>query len=71
MNHLKNSLLPVLGMLVLIFFIGLSYINNYIFFDKLLMCSIVLAIIFFMRLQESVPSHNSDEQNFDRLQGKE
>ena len=71
MNLLKNSLLPVIGMLILICFIGLSYINNYIFFDKLLICSLVLGIIFFMKILENIPGPDSRDQYFDRLQKKE
>jgi arginine exporter protein ArgO len=48
----KSILLPVMGMSTLIFFIGISWINNHVFLDKLLLCGFILTVIFIARLRE-------------------
>jgi membrane protein CcdC involved in cytochrome C biogenesis len=56
MNLSKSIILPTLGMATTIFFIGLSYIKNNVFFDELLICGFILSIIFIARIRETLKS---------------
>ena len=51
MNLSKSIVLPMLGMAVMLFFVALSYFNNYIFLDKLLICSFILTIVFIAKMR--------------------
>lgn len=46
----KSKVLPTLGLMVLMFFLALAYHNNSVFFEKLLQCSFILAILFIIRI---------------------
>lgn len=46
----KSTVLPIIGLIVLTFFLALSYQNNSIFFEKLLQCSFILAILFIVKI---------------------
>jgi len=56
MNLSKSIILPTLGMATTLFFIGLSYVTNNMFFDELLICGLILSIIFIARIRETLKS---------------
>jgi hypothetical protein len=65
MEFSKSTFLPVLGLIVLLFFIGMAYLNNHIFLDKLVLCSFILGLVFFtkMRGESNGTRSNSDNTN--------
>ena len=62
----KKQLLPILGMCLLILLIGISYLNNNLFMEKLIPCGIVLGLIFLIRITE--PVENMKDSSFDNFQ---
>jgi hypothetical protein len=62
MQFSKSTILPILGLIILLFFIGMAYLNNPIFLDELLVCSFILGLVFFtkMRGDTNETSSNSD-----------
>lgn len=60
MEFSKSTLLPILGLLVFSFFIGLSYFNNHIFLDKILLCSVIVGMIFFAKMRGETANNDSD-----------
>lgn len=54
MNLSKSIVLPMLGMAIMFFFIALSYFNNHIFLDKLLVCSFILTIVFIAKMRDKL-----------------
>jgi len=50
MEFSKSKILPVAGMIVLLIFIAMSYFNNHIFLDKIIICSLILGMIFFVKI---------------------
>ncbi|MFH6767101.1 hypothetical protein V8G56_00015 [Gaetbulibacter aquiaggeris] len=65
MQFSKSTFLPILGLVVLIFFVGMAYLNNHIFLDKLVLCSFILGLVFFtkMRGESNETKSNSDSTN--------
>lgn len=59
----KSTLLPILGMVVLVIFITLSYINGAIFLDRILICSFILSIVFIAKLRESLNRNKEVQKN--------
>lgn len=51
MKITKSKILPVTGLIVLAFFVGMSYFNNHIFLDKLVICSFILGMVFFAKMK--------------------
>lgn len=51
MQVLKSTILPILGLVVLVLFIAMSYFNNNIFMDKIILCSAILGMIFFVKMK--------------------
>ena len=51
MKITKSKILPVTGLAVLAFFVGMSYFNNHIFLDKLVICSFILGMVFFAKMK--------------------
>lgn len=68
MNFLKNNFLPVLGMLVLLVSLGLSYTLGNLFFDKLMTCSIILSIIFLLRIDAKPEDKKDNNATTPKLQ---
>ncbi|MBR9844647.1 MAG: hypothetical protein GYB35_00380 [Algicola sp.] len=66
MQYSKSTILPIFGLLVLVFFIGLSYFNNQILLDKIIPCSLILAVVFFAKMRgENNNNHsNTDGNNY-------
>ena len=52
MNLSKTILLPLLGMLVILAFIGLSLANNNMYMDKLIVSGLILTAVFIFRMRE-------------------
>lgn len=47
----KSIALPILGMVILLLFNTLAYVRESVFMDKLLVCTFILATIFFVRVR--------------------
>lgn len=62
MQFSKSTITSSLGLLGLIFFIVLAYINNYVLLDKLVVCSFILGLIFLIKTRGEVnnPNRNSN-----------
>lgn len=69
MKYSKSTILRALGLTVLGFFILLSYTNNHIFLDKIIVCSFILCMVLFAKTRgENTNSqrngNNSNYTNF-------
>ncbi len=51
MKFTKSKILPVIGLLVLVFFMAMSYVNDSIFLDKIVICSFILGMVFFAKMR--------------------
>lgn len=51
MQFSKSTFLPILGMIAIMFFIGMAYLNNHIFLDKLVLCSFILGLVIFAKVR--------------------
>lgn len=51
MKFTKTKILPIIGLLVLVFFMGMSYVNDYIFLDKIVICSFILGMVFLIKMR--------------------
>jgi hypothetical protein len=57
----KSRISTILGLFGLLLFIVLAYVQNYIFIDKILICSLILGLILFIKMRGEV--HNSNEDS--------
>jgi hypothetical protein len=64
MQFSKSTLLSVMGLLVMLFFIAMSYYNNQMFLDKILVSSFILGMVFFFKILDE---RNSVDRNSDRI----
>ena len=64
MHSLKSSVVLFIGLTVLLFFIGLSYFNNSIFLDKILVCAFILGLLFFTKTKEESGNKNSNKSKY-------
>jgi hypothetical protein len=62
MQFSKSTLLPILGLVVLGFFILLAYLNNHIFLDKIILCSLILCLVLFAKTRGE---GNNNSRNID------
>lgn len=60
MKFSRSQVLPFLGSIVLTFFIAISYFNNQIFLDKILLCSVILGMIYFYKMRGESSNLNDD-----------
>jgi hypothetical protein len=51
MNLSKSKILPLTGMAILILFIVMSWLNESIFLDRILLCSFILFAIFIVNIR--------------------
>jgi hypothetical protein len=51
MNLSKSKILPLTGMAILILFIVMSWLNESIFLDRILVCSFILFAIFIVNIR--------------------
>ncbi|WP_343767606.1 hypothetical protein [Gangjinia marincola] len=49
MQFTRTHLLSAGGVLFFAFFMGLSFYNNALFFDQILICTVILGLIFFIK----------------------
>ena len=63
MQSLKSKIVPVLGGAVLLFFMAMSYFNNGIFLDKIVLCSVIIGMLF---LTKTIANGNGREATTDR-----
>ena len=64
MQFSKSTLLSFLGLLLMIFIIAMSYMNNKIFLDKILLSSFILGMVFFFKILDE---RNSIDRKSDRI----
>jgi hypothetical protein len=64
MQFSKSTLLSILGLLVMLFIIAMSYLNGKIFLDKILVSSVILGLIFFFKILEE---RSSIDRKSDRV----
>jgi hypothetical protein len=50
----KSTLLPIMGMVVLALFIAISYIQESVFLNQILICSFILSIVFIGKIREDL-----------------
>lgn len=69
MKYSKSTFLRVLGVIVLGTFIFLSYVNNHIFLDKIILCSAILGMVLFAKTRgESNDAYrNIDSSKYSNL----
>ena len=66
MQFSKSKVLPFLGLIVLAVFIAMSYFNNQIFLNEILVCSAIFGMVFFVKMRgegtssQSSSSHQKD-----------
>lgn len=65
MHFSKSTLSTILAVIVLALFISMSYYNNHIFLDKIVLCSFILGLIFFIKVrgQSNSSNANNDSSN--------
>jgi len=68
MKLTRNHLLPVLGMIVLLVFIVLSYTSYEFLSAKLLTCGLILSIIFLLRIKETSEEMKEGNSKFRKTQ---
>jgi len=51
MFKLKTNLLPVIGLFVMVAVSIVAYIQESVFFDKILVCNFILLMVFFAKTQ--------------------
>lgn len=62
MQFSKSTFLSILGLMILIFFIAMAYLNNHIFLDKIILCSSILGLVLFAKIRGE---NNGNESNLD------
>jgi hypothetical protein len=60
----KSTIVPAFGLIVLLFFLAMAYQQNSVFFEKLLHCSIILAILFIIKIGGQIKKTTVDESDF-------
>lgn len=64
---LKSKILPVLFGMVLLFLIALSYFNNRIFLDKIVLCGLIIGMLFFIKIAGNNYEVNPNNKNGSNL----
>lgn len=59
----KSKVLPFLGLIVLAVFIAMSYFNNQIFLNEILVCSAIFGMVFFVKMRGEVTSSQSSSSH--------
>ncbi len=54
MKASKFKLVPLLGLIGLVIFIALSYINNQILLNEILVCSAIFGMVLFVKMRGEV-----------------
>jgi hypothetical protein len=53
MQFSKPTILPVMGIILLALLIVMSYVNEALFLDRILICSVILSFVFIAKLGEN------------------
>lgn len=61
MNLSKSKILPMTGMAMLIVFIVMSWLNDSIFLDRILLCSFILFAIFIVNMRNVAQQPQKNE----------
>ena len=59
----KTKILQVVGLVVLLIFIAISYFSNSFFLDKIILCSLIIGMVFFAK---TLGESNGNEPKSDR-----
>ena len=59
MKSSKLQVVPFLGLVVLAFFIAMSYVNNQIFLKEILVCGAIFGMVFFVKIRGEASSSYS------------
>lgn len=61
----KSNVLPAFALAILVFFIGLAYLNNSVFLDKIIIGSLIVGMVLFAKLRgESNMNKSNADDNF-------
>lgn len=63
MQFSKSTFLPIIGLMILILFIVMAYLNNHLFLDKLVLCSFILGLVFFAKIRGESNENQSNLGN--------
>jgi hypothetical protein len=63
MQNSRSILLPFAGMLILLLFVFMSYVNDAIFLDRIIVCAFILSIVFIGKIRESLQKSVSGSEN--------
>ncbi len=50
MHSSESNILPYAGIVIIIIFLAMSYFNNHIFMDQILVCGFILLLVFLLRI---------------------
>ena len=67
MHSSESNILPYAGIVIIIIFLAMSYFNNHIFLDKILVCSFILILVFLLKIA-STPKSSSSHSEKRRIQ---
>jgi len=60
----SSNYLPFIGLIVMLTLTAVAYLQNSVFFDKILVCSLILALVFFAKTQSDNAVGRTKTQNF-------
>jgi hypothetical protein len=61
----KSNLFLDFNLTVLLVFMGLAYFNNSAFLDRIILCSLIVAMVFFLKLQGNRSANGLTNANSD------
>ena len=62
MHSSKSNILPFSGILILIIFIAISYFNNHIFMDEILVSGFILLLVFLLKIASTPKQSTSNSE---------
>jgi hypothetical protein len=64
-KNYKSQLSLLLGLIMFLFLMVTAFVQNFIFLEKLIVCSLILLLIFFIKIMNdtSVVCKNSNDSN--------
>jgi hypothetical protein len=63
MHLSKSTVLPSMGMFVLVVFIVLSYIHESIFLNQIVVCGLILSVVFIAKIRDGVHQSIPNQEN--------
>lgn len=64
-KNYRSKLSLLLGLIMFLFLMATAFVQNFIFLEKLIVCSLILLLIFFIKIMNdtSVVCKNSNDSN--------